>query len=324
MSGAHPTGQPGAYVVLGAPDAANMPGARQDFVFWTDASGRLWLFGGGLATSAPPLLNDLWFYDPATGHWAWMGGASTTNQPGVYGTQGTSSATNVPGAREEAVAWTDGSGGLWLHGGRGYDGNGELGLLNDLWRYDIASGEWTWVSGSSVRNPSGVYGVQGVADDANVPGGRSNGVAWVDDTNDLWLFGGYGRHATSYGFLNDLWRYSPASGLWTWISGSHLGDGVGVYGTPGSPAPTNIPGARQYAVSWSGPVDTLWLLGGRGKDGTGNAGYTFMNDLWRYELGAPLAVTLASFDATAQPDHIQVTWETVSELNNSGFNLYAG
>jgi hypothetical protein len=36
----------------------------------------------------------------------------------------------------------------------------------------------------------------------------------------------------------------------------------------------------------------------------------------------PLAVTLAGFDAQAQADHVLVTWETVSELNNTGFNLY--
>ena len=36
----------------------------------------------------------------------------------------------------------------------------------------------------------------------------------------------------------------------------------------------------------------------------------------------PLGVTLASFDAVAQADHVLVTWETVSELQNSGFNLY--
>ena len=39
-------------------------------------------------------------------------------------------------------------------------------------------------------------------------------------------------------------------------------------------------------------------------------------------VDAPLAVTLASFDAIAEADHILVTWETVSEINNSGFNLY--
>ncbi len=36
----------------------------------------------------------------------------------------------------------------------------------------------------------------------------------------------------------------------------------------------------------------------------------------------PLAVTLASFDAQAMVDRIQLTWETVSEANNAGFNLY--
>ena len=38
----------------------------------------------------------------------------------------------------------------------------------------------------------------------------------------------------------------------------------------------------------------------------------------------PLAVTLASFEATAQPGAIQVTWETVSEIDNAAFNLYRG
>lgn len=36
----------------------------------------------------------------------------------------------------------------------------------------------------------------------------------------------------------------------------------------------------------------------------------------------PLAVALASFQATAQRDGILVAWETVSELDNQGFNLY--
>ncbi len=37
---------------------------------------------------------------------------------------------------------------------------------------------------------------------------------------------------------------------------------------------------------------------------------------------SPLVVTLASFAATPQTGHVQVTWETVSEVNNAGFNLY--
>ncbi|MER2600636.1 MAG: hypothetical protein ABTQ73_14045 [Caldilineales bacterium] len=35
-----------------------------------------------------------------------------------------------------------------------------------------------------------------------------------------------------------------------------------------------------------------------------------------------LAITLASFEASGAADHIALAWETVSELNNRGFNLY--
>ena len=38
----------------------------------------------------------------------------------------------------------------------------------------------------------------------------------------------------------------------------------------------------------------------------------------------PLAAALSSFDATSYGDHILVTWETVSELGNVGFNLWRG
>ena len=39
-------------------------------------------------------------------------------------------------------------------------------------------------------------------------------------------------------------------------------------------------------------------------------------------LSGPLAVTLASFEAQGQTSSILLTWETVSEIDNAGFNLY--
>lgn len=39
---------------------------------------------------------------------------------------------------------------------------------------------------------------------------------------------------------------------------------------------------------------------------------------------APTAVTLAAFEASQTGDFVLVAWETVSELNNRGFNLYRG
>lgn len=40
------------------------------------------------------------------------------------------------------------------------------------------------------------------------------------------------------------------------------------------------------------------------------------------EIDPPLSVLLANFEATVQGGHVLVSWETVSEANNQGFNLY--
>jgi hypothetical protein len=39
-------------------------------------------------------------------------------------------------------------------------------------------------------------------------------------------------------------------------------------------------------------------------------------------LDPPLSVLLTDFEATVQPDHVLVSWRTISEANNQGFNLY--
>src|SRR5262249_58934617 len=40
-------------------------------------------------------------------------------------------------------------------------GTGTSGSLNDLWSFDPASGQWTWVSGALAINAGGQYGTQG-------------------------------------------------------------------------------------------------------------------------------------------------------------------
>ncbi len=117
---------------------SNMPGARSSSISWSDASGNLWLFGGtGYAESSVSNedLNDLWKFNPANGQWTWVSGTKTTNQLGLYGTQGTSAMSNIPGARSRSISWSDTSGNLWLFGGYGYAESGIQGWLNDLWRY---------------------------------------------------------------------------------------------------------------------------------------------------------------------------------------------
>jgi hypothetical protein len=58
-----------------------------------------------------------------------MSGNNNTNAPGFYGTKGSSSTLNYPGARNFAVSWIDSTGSLWLFGGFGIDSVGNGGKL---------------------------------------------------------------------------------------------------------------------------------------------------------------------------------------------------
>src|SRR6266576_2629540 len=80
-------------------------------------------------------------------------------------------ARNRPGGRWAAANFVDNAGNVWLFGGQGVDSGGTIGLLNDLWEYNSASGQWTWVSGANTANQNGVYGTQGTGAAATVPGG---------------------------------------------------------------------------------------------------------------------------------------------------------
>ncbi len=200
VSGSSSPGQPGVFGTQGVASASNRPGARNGAVGWKDSAGNLWFFGGESVGASVTALNDLWEFNIATQQWTWVSGNTAMNQPGVYGSQGVASASNVPGARYFAVSWTDSSGNFWLFGGEGFDATGVQGELGDLWKFSPATKQWTWVAGSSSANPS----------TGSSPGGRDSAVGWRDSSGNLWLYGGYGYgNGTGLGLLNDLWRYQP-------------------------------------------------------------------------------------------------------------------
>jgi N-acetylneuraminic acid mutarotase len=303
-------GQPGMYGTLDTPTVGNVPGGRTSPATWTDNSGNLWLFGGYGPTSTGYIgyFNDLWKFNPSTQGWAWMGGSSTIpttgGEPGAYGTLGTSAAGNMPGARYQAVSWTDKRGNLWLFGGTGFDSAGNAGPLNDLWEFDPSTDQWTWVAGSSTVGSSsscatttcgrsGVYGTLGVFAAANTPGGRYGAASWTDGSGKLWLFGGTGLGSGGGPafFLNDLWEFDPSIGQWAWIRGSSTsgstGAGIpGTYGTMGQPAFSNRPGSRTNATTSVDSSGNFWLFGGWGyasisePDVVQNPGY--LDDLWEF------------------------------------------
>jgi hypothetical protein len=197
-----------------------------------------------------------------------MAGSSSASELPVYGTIGVASNTTTPGALDGAVTWSDpvNSNLLWLFGGSLSTGS----YPNALWMWDGTY--WTCVNrGTTNGVPS--YGVQGVANSTNIPGGRYGSASWrVGST--FWMFGGYGM-TTSTGFMNDLWKYE--GGLWTWVAGnSTLATGAS-FGIQGVPSPSNFPPARWKPGFAADNRGNLWLFGG---STTNNADFS---DLWKFD-----------------------------------------
>jgi N-acetylneuraminic acid mutarotase len=282
MNGAKIVKSPGVYGAQGVANNLNTPGARLGSVSWVDSSGNLWLFGGADDIITANVFNDLWMYNPNTNQWTWVSGARTVNSFGVYGTQGTSSAFNVPGARLDSVSWRDNSGNLWLFGGSGVDGSNIRGDLNDIWQYNIANGLWTWRSGSNMSNQYGVYMAQGIPSLNSIPGSREHRtpISRTNNNGQLWMLGGDGYATSTIGLLNDLWSYNSSTNRWTWVGGSTESAALGTYGSIGITANGNTPGARKDGVGFVDTSGNLWIFGGNGYGASGASGD--LNDLWRY------------------------------------------
>ena len=205
------------------------------------------------------------------------------NSAGVYGTQGVSTSYNQPRARYQQCTWTDAAGNFWMFGGTGYTSNTISNGLNDLWKYDVNSGQWTWMKGSNSINKYGVYGTKGIAAATNSPGAINNAMGWADTLGNLWLFGGYGYAAASWGYLNDLWKFNIATNQWTWVSGDSVNNKYGVFGTQGIPSVSNKPSARYGGFSWADKAGNGWIFGGYGVDASATK-FNLMSDLWNYNV----------------------------------------
>jgi len=122
-----------------------------------------------------------------------------------------------------------------------------------------------------------VYGAQGVASATNYPGIRYEAAEWKDVNGKFWIYAGY-ETTTPYDHA-DMWKYDPATNMWTWMSGSNVSGTVPSWGTKGIPSTSNLPGVRRLApASWTDHNGKFWMFGG------GNtAGSYFYNDMWKYD-----------------------------------------
>jgi hypothetical protein len=69
-------------------------------------------------------------------------------------------------------------------------------------------------------------------------------------------------------YYNDLWKFDGEE--WTWVSGSNTSNQNGVYGQKGIPDPNNMPGSREFGVSWVDNNGNVWIFGGNGYPASGS------------------------------------------------------
>jgi gliding motility-associated-like protein len=237
----------------------NNPPARYAAAHWKDLQGNFWLYGGDMH-------DDLWKFDPISSEWTWMGGSTVLNQAPVYGTLGVPSTLNSPGALQLTNAtWVDNNGDFWMLGGI----NQALYKSNTLWRYHIATNEWTWMAGTNFSQNAS-FGPPGIFSTNYTPQGiTEDNVTWVDNQNNLWLY---------VSGSSDLWEFDVVTKQWAWIKGNHGNATAGVYGPMKQWSANNIPPS---GVAYCGGLKNVkgWL-----EILIPNPGNGFSNELWAYDV----------------------------------------
>lgn len=275
VKGSSFSGSSGSYGTKGVPSVTNEPPARYQCAYWTDKNGNFWIFGGA---SQGGTLTDMWKYNVATNMWTWVSGVWSLDNDGNYGTKGVPSVNNYPCSRTYgANCWTDTAGMLWLFGGR-YNSL----YLNDLWKYNPNTNEWTWVHGDNLTNSSFTYippnyGVKNIPSVSNTPGSREECKSGWCINNKLYLFGGTN---SLNNYKNDLWEYNISTNLWTWIGGENTSNSSGVYGALNVASISNSPPARMSYTKWKKGTKIYLFAGGR----FNNSDLDGRNDVWIFDI----------------------------------------
>ena len=169
--------------------AGSHPSARsQHAMVYEQSTGKILLFGGGRSdpnsydgTGITVSLGDTWEYDPTTSTWtalAVTGGPSGRHDLGM----------TWDSSRKKAV----------LFGGMQADIAGASGVpKQDTWEWDPVAAAWTERTAAG-NKPSQRY---------------AHAMAFDGSRGKAMVFGGW--DIATGGFLNDLWEWDPASGVWS-------------------------------------------------------------------------------------------------------------
>lgn len=268
------------YGTKGVAGTDTRPYAREGASCWY-LNGKLYLYDG-----EKQYKKDMWEYDLTTNNWRWLKGDSVQASSAwpIYGMQGIPDSNNTPGTRYNTITWTYNNK-LYLYGGR-WSAN-ERDVYSQVWEYDPATNNWTWIHGSTSMRPTPVYGTKGVFATTNLPGGRAESHSCVIN-NSLYIYGGtaYGESFSSsaarYG-TNDLWEYNMSQNTWRFLDGSKTNDPVANFGTKGIANANNTPGGRMGAIMQA-YNNNLYIVGGDVVIQNFVTIRRKLQDVWKYDL----------------------------------------
>ncbi len=266
------------YGIKGVPSSNNCPPPiEENNCTWVDKYNNLWFYGGFYHDILQrKYYNDLWKYNISNNQWTWIFGNATPNTPINFGQKGVIDSTNNPGGRCSYTSFYDKTDNFYFFG----SGNNITepstgsGLLNDIWKYNVDSNIWTWISGDNLFNSLGSYGNLCVPYTEKAPMSRFEArQCWTDDCG-LWIYGGF-ITSPLFGTLSDLWRYEYLNNKWIRINGSIYNNETVVYGNYQVSSPNNKPGGRGGSGAWMDKQGNLWMFGGQTYS-------NFLADLWRF------------------------------------------
>ncbi len=242
------------------------PSVREHSAGGIANNNEIYVYGG--ASLEYEFSSDFWVYDISQQKWAFISDLGWEEKLDLIGQEST---TAHPGGRNRMASTVDKNGNIWMYGGL-YKNKytNEIYARSDLWMYNPKSKKFTYFgeSGGSADKPAARYRTR----------------AWVDDSNNFWMYGGAIDNNYSTYSYNDLWKFNTTTKVWTFIKGNKnslycRNCPNGVYpATPGTSGVQYFPRARSDYAYWKDNTGNIWIYGGY-VESHGSEEY---GDVWKF------------------------------------------
>ncbi len=265
---------------VGVESTSNHPGAMSGYTSWF-YDNSLWLFGGTSvnSTDANAVQKKVWKFNLATQMWVCVKNPSSAR--GSFGQQHVSDANNTPPALIRISTTAILNNEAYFIGGYELGGTTTdmetYGTHNSLWKYNMATNNWTWLRGHITTNRPAFFGKKGIEHSDNIPEGKWNTLVWSENG----LIKTFGGRTNQAGNSLDIWKYNPGSNNFTWIDGKSLHFKSWSGNTSAYVENETVPSIFNMVLPYGGTTwgekgSKLWYLS-RGSTG-------LLSKMWEYDV----------------------------------------